>query len=122
MQHDIYSLGVCLLEIGIWDSFVLFEAKRAAASKVLPKDVEKNEKAYGVAEKVKECLVELALDKLPSKMGDKYTEVVVNCLTCLDEDNVDFGDPSEFQDEDSVHIGVRYIEKVRLLSNPSTVI
>jgi hypothetical protein len=22
MQHDIYSLGVCLLEIGLWESFV----------------------------------------------------------------------------------------------------
>lgn len=24
MQHDIYSLGVCLLEIGIWESFVKY--------------------------------------------------------------------------------------------------
>ena len=24
MQHDIYSLGVCLLEIGLWESFVLY--------------------------------------------------------------------------------------------------
>lgn len=25
MQHDIYSLGVCLLEIGLWQSFVYYE-------------------------------------------------------------------------------------------------
>ena len=25
MQHDIYSLGVCLLEIGMWESFVSYE-------------------------------------------------------------------------------------------------
>ncbi|KAF7505138.1 hypothetical protein GJ744_001204 [Endocarpon pusillum] len=25
MQHDIYSLGVCLLEVGLWTSFVLYE-------------------------------------------------------------------------------------------------
>jgi serine/threonine protein kinase len=25
MQHDIYSLVVCLLEIGMWESFVLYE-------------------------------------------------------------------------------------------------
>src|SRR5262249_28307091 len=24
MQHDIYSLGVCLLEIGLWRSFILY--------------------------------------------------------------------------------------------------
>ena len=45
-------------------------------------------------------------------MGDTYTEVVINCLTCLDEDNEDFGNPEEFEDEDGVQIGVRYIEKV----------
>jgi hypothetical protein len=22
MQHDIYSLGVCLLEVGLWKSFI----------------------------------------------------------------------------------------------------
>ena len=26
MQHDIYSLGVCLLEIGIWQSFATYDA------------------------------------------------------------------------------------------------
>ncbi|UKZ57484.1 hypothetical protein TrVGV298_011341 [Trichoderma virens] len=25
MQHDIYSLGVCLLEIGLWESFISYE-------------------------------------------------------------------------------------------------
>lgn len=25
MQHDIYSLGVCLLEIGMWKSFVIID-------------------------------------------------------------------------------------------------
>jgi hypothetical protein len=46
-------------------------------------------------------------------MGDKYTDIVVTCLTCLDESNTDFGDDSEFEDADGVLIGVRYIEKVR---------
>jgi hypothetical protein len=48
-------------------------------------------------------------------MGDKYSGVVVHCLTCLDDDNKDFGDKSEFEDEDGIAIGVRYIEKVRAL-------
>ena len=26
MQHDVYSLGVCLLEIGLWTSFVKYNA------------------------------------------------------------------------------------------------
>jgi len=38
--------------------------------------------------------------------------VINRQLTCLDQDNEDFGDDSEFQDEDGVLVGVRYIEKV----------
>jgi hypothetical protein len=45
-------------------------------------------------------------------MGDKYTRVVVNCLACLDEGSLDFGDQSEFEDQDGILIGVRHIEKV----------
>jgi hypothetical protein len=45
-------------------------------------------------------------------MGDKYRNIVVNCLTCLDADNADFADQSQFQDEAGIQIGVRYIEKV----------
>jgi hypothetical protein len=114
MQHDIYSLGICLLEIGVWESFVHFKHE-AIPSKLLPAYIEEDEEEYKKAKRVKNFLVELAKERLPSRMGDKYTEVVVNCLTCLDTDNVDFGDPTEFEDEDGVQIGVRYIEKVRSL-------
>ena len=61
---------------------------------------------------MKDRLVALARAELPSRMGRIYEEVVVNCLTCLDESNCDFGNRSEFEDEDGVLIGVRYIEKV----------
>jgi len=27
MQHDVYSLGVCLLELGLWESFVRYDGK-----------------------------------------------------------------------------------------------
>lgn len=113
MQHDIYSLGVCLLEVGIWQSFVTFnnEAK-AYPSALLPSHVASREHAGAV--EVKDSLVSLAKNKLPGRMGDTYTGIVVNCLTCLDEDNADFGDSAEFEDEDGVQIGVRYIEKVRV--------
>jgi hypothetical protein len=45
-------------------------------------------------------------------MGNKFAQAVVNCLTCMDESNRDFGDKEDFQDEDGVLIGVKYIEKV----------
>lgn len=39
---------------------------------------------------------------------------VETCLTCLDPDNVDFGDEKAFEDENGVLFGARYIEKVLL--------
>lgn len=62
---------------------------------------------------IKDLLVDLARRELPCIVGEVYAEVVVNCLTCLDESNADFGDTSEFEDADGVTVGVRYTEKVR---------
>jgi hypothetical protein len=46
------------------------------------------------------------------RMGTRYAEIVETCLTCLDDDNIDFGNEREFVDADSILVGVRYIEKV----------
>ncbi|KAJ3962481.1 hypothetical protein N0V92_000752 [Colletotrichum tropicale] len=32
MQHDVYSLGVCLLELGLWDSYVAYNSGAGEAS------------------------------------------------------------------------------------------
>lgn len=101
MQHDIYSLGVCLLEIGLWESFVAGDS----SSPILLSEI--SSPAY-----IKAHFTALAKKRLPSAMGEKYTGVVVNCLTCMEPDNVDFGDEEEFEDEFGIGIGVKYIEKV----------
>ncbi|KAJ0419059.1 hypothetical protein BJY00DRAFT_167733 [Aspergillus carlsbadensis] len=103
MQHDIYSLGVCLLEIGLWTSFVTASATDPSPN--IPADSSTPHKTY---------FTTLALENLPNKMGDKYTNVVINCLTCMDPTNEDFGDESEFEDDFGIRIGVKYIEKVSL--------
>jgi hypothetical protein len=114
MQHDIYSLGVCLLEIGMWRTLVTYSNPTDAPipSQLLPPPdyTEKNE--VGKATSLKDSLVNLARRELPSCMGDKYTDIVVSCLTCLDASNPDFSDESQFRDEDGVVIGVQYIQKV----------
>ena len=120
MQHDIYSLGVCLLEIGLWTSFIKYNDNPASA---LPSSVLCNVDFTGKdrvkrAFDIKNVLVNLAREDLPSRMGHLYTDIVVNCLTCLDKENVDFGDEDEFQDADGVLVGVRYIEKVSLRPEP----
>lgn len=62
---------------------------------------------------LKDALIDLTQQRLPSRIGNKYAEIVVTYLTCLDRSNTDFSDRAEFEDTDSVLIGVRYIEKVR---------
>ena len=116
MQHDIYSLGVCLLEIGLWTSFVEYAHPNSNPAKSQRYNF--GVEAIDIAsrpELVKKKLLDLARDNLPEKMGPKYSRIVETCLTCLDEGNENFGDESEFQDEDGVLVAVRYIEKVRPL-------
>ncbi|KAL3463876.1 hypothetical protein BJX64DRAFT_114602 [Aspergillus heterothallicus] len=103
MQHDIYSLGVCLLEIGLWKSFVTADITNPSST--IPTNGSNHLKTYFTA---------MAREHLPYKMGEKYTNVVVNCLTCMDPTNDDFGDETEFEDDFGIRIGVKYIEKVLL--------
>jgi hypothetical protein len=116
MQHDIYSLGVCLLEVGLWSTFVDYPSSSgdevAVPSPILSTfggvDAEATEKAVSL----KNTLLHIARTRLPTTMGDRYSAIVVSCLTCLDKDNLDFGDEFELLDEDGVTIGVRYIQTV----------
>ena len=130
MQHDVYSLGVCLLELGLWESSVEWgehdgegmegEVVAPLPSAALGLSLEDFDVVDGDDEKgrkpgfrIKERLVELARRRLPLRMGDRYAAVVVTCLTCLDGNNEGFGgDEAEMEDEDGVLVGTRFIERV----------
>lgn len=107
MQHDIYSLGVCLLEIALWKSFVRWDAY---GTKVL-KSPESEQVFEGAKTpfEVKEKLVEMAREMIPTRLGNRYAEVTIACLKCLDEDG---GDDGEFLVGENASVGVSYIEKV----------
>ncbi|KAH6646529.1 hypothetical protein BKA67DRAFT_525453 [Truncatella angustata] len=122
MQHDVYSIGVCLLEIGLWSSFVDYgdgtetPVGNTTPSKALGLKTEDFEPraigwtvSYG---HIKDHLVDLARSSLPRRMGDKFTSLVITCLTCLDHDSEDFKDQEEMHDEDGVLLGLKFIEKV----------
>jgi len=102
-----------MLEIGLWQSFVSYDTDGNAAPSQLLVSVERhsNDPTAGPT-KLKDALLALAKKELPERMGDRYTAIVVTCLTCLDPTNLDFSDEQEFQDEDDILVGVRYIEKV----------
>lgn len=112
MQHDIYSLGVCLLEIGLWESFLSYDNEMTAPLPAAALGVPLDGPEFRQPDLMKEHLTTLARRDLPKRMGERYKDIVVNCLTCLDQDNADFGDQSEFEDQDGILMGVKYIEKV----------
>ena len=119
MQHDIYSLGVVLLEIGLWTSFVVSGASDASipgpSLSIAHLLTDKNQRRK--ARLIKQVLLDLTEKQLPRTMGTKLTSIVLSCLTCLDKDNEGFGDLDDFLDADGILVGVRYAEHVSS-SNP----
>lgn len=113
MQHDIYSLGVVLLEIGLRISFVTLSDENTEPHQELQvSDLHLEKDGPGRAKLLKKRFTILAEQRLPAKMGHIYTDVVLSCLKCLDMNNEAFGDQGELEDEDGIEVGVRYIEKV----------
>lgn len=133
MQHDIYSLGVVLLEIGLWTSFVLPPVQNEGQNHIpplpntiiSPPNATKVKNLLGNAIANKKTLEQLAERELPYRLGRRYAEIVLQCLRCLDpgtgieEDGKGFGvgigiddTQKEFLDEDGIVIGVRFIENV----------
>lgn len=119
MQHDIYSLGVCLLELGLWESFVSYDELTLASNGNgnAPAPARAPILGTGGGLYFQEHLLFLAQGELRKRMGTRYSDVVVTCLTCLDAKNVDFGEKGDFEDADGIEVGVRYIEKVTMRLN-----
>ncbi|KAL8878254.1 MAG: hypothetical protein Q9198_003895 [Flavoplaca austrocitrina] len=69
--HDIYSLGVVLLEIGLWEPIINFDGKKGGESL---------KEHYPNAHATKDRLVRHATKRLGFYAGEKYQELVLKCL------------------------------------------
>jgi hypothetical protein len=114
MKHDIYSLGVCLLEIGLWEPFIVDKEDKKFMSdrycsmavdsgKVKPEDSAKIA-SLTWPQIVQEVMLALAKEALPQRMGFAYTRLVVYCLTCLEDE------PGKSKEETDV--GVKFNEMI----------
>ena len=110
VQHDVYSLGVVLIEIALWQSLIVFDEEmqdfkpngvlwRKAASKV--EGLKRGEN--GAGEAVMAFLEKLARLEVPVVMGDKYRKVILSCLGGVGEHGTE---------ADDVELGVRFIQTI----------
>ncbi|KAH6697422.1 hypothetical protein F5X68DRAFT_272349 [Plectosphaerella plurivora] len=124
MHHDVYSLGVCLLELGLGESFVAFDADGlpTPASR-LAEDfgnwlkttgresgevTGRFEESAGLLKHSKDYLEHLAATQLPQCAGTRYTQAVMACLSCLDDDK------SQVEEDDTygIEVGMGFIQNI----------
>lgn len=77
-MHDIYSLGVVLLEIGLWQTAMSIHQ---GATKRLKEGVIMNPHA------MQNLYIEIARRRLPHHMGPAYRDAVIKCLSCKSTDD-----------------------------------
>jgi hypothetical protein len=111
MLHDVYSLGVVLLEIGRWKPIVRRDPTSGKTEmwNELADLVDGAELKEGVMPKrLTERLIDCAEKFLPSKMGQTYADVVVACLSTTFEVGID-GVPDENREE---RVGLGYLRNI----------
>jgi len=109
MQHDIYSLGVCLLEIGVWKSFVNVDEGKTITEFDPPVSTKDSRKR---AFAIKRQILVAANEQLSQHTGERFKDVVEMCLTCLDDDSTWYQVDDKGAAE--IDIGVEFIENVLL--------
>lgn len=103
MQHDIYSLGIVLIEIAYWATF------QDKGSPKLGHKVwkDKSQSVLRHPEELKRAYLKLARGAVPRMMGQKYADAVTACLTGLQSESC-----SSFKDKDGIVVGTWYIMEV----------
>ncbi|KAI3342471.1 serine/threonine protein kinase [Ustulina deusta] len=104
MRHDIFSLGVVLLEVAFWASF------QDRASPQLGKRVWKDGGAtLRSPGELKSVYLALAAGAVPRLMGQKYADAVIACLTGLESEG---RGAKDLEDDDGIAVGTKYVTAI----------
>jgi len=112
MLHDIYSLGVVLLEIALWRSFVLPKLDKDGM-KCIPnphacKFTDRTTGNLKSPREIQRVFVKKAEEYIPLVLGEKFRDVVLMCLNSVDGA---FG-TDDLLDEDGIMVGLIFIQRV----------
>ena len=124
MGHDIYSLGVCMLEALLWKPLVQFVegakptvnpifAEHAMALGVINHAPESLQSFLDKPQETKDIqrvLLSIANQHLPAVAGQKLTSLVTSCLNCLEDG---FGHLSFQLGTGRVELGMNYVTAVK---------
>ena len=100
MAHDVYSLGVVLLEIALWRNFT----NRAQARPIFWENAQRLKSPVDM----QAALIKSAKTDVPRVLGQKYADAVVACLTGLREEE----EAGALADIDGVVMGTSYITQI----------
>ncbi|KAH0538917.1 hypothetical protein FGG08_004508 [Glutinoglossum americanum] len=111
MFHDVYSLGVVLLELGLWHPLARIDSTGSVRFGSYIKEYMQTRDAKGVQER----LLKLARLRLAACMGSAYAEVVVACLRCVEDRLLDSDGDSGHDNGDSgreTTVGALFLSRV----------
>jgi hypothetical protein len=115
VRHDVYSLGIVLLEVALWTSFVSGqgELNGKVFSDKFGRKLEMAGRQEEAAEAVKGFFVGLARKNVPPVMGGLYAKVVEKCLVMQDEAEVEESEVfNGYNKEEEERQAVRYVESI----------
>lgn len=108
MLHDIYSLGVVMLEIGTWISLCSGDEDQLSG---FHRKIRK-QMLQGGPEEVHNRLIELADNDLRVHMGSAYAEVAVACLRCVEDRLLEGGEKDEASEVESEPMEAAFLDRV----------
>lgn len=122
MAHDIYSLGVNLLEIALWAPFLIFDTHERArifnnealeGGRIICDNLKAGDKQAG--KRMKELYEVAAKALLPISMGCRFRDIVVDCLGAVERGFGQFDEDDgamKTREEEEEKVGLEYIDRV----------